>query len=190
MATETRDLLPGEYTVLGLLRREPLHGYELARCARDEGLTAVLPLEQSALYAYLNNLEERKLVSWREERAGRRPPRKRYELTPQGAATVARWLREPVMRMREIRLEFLVKLYLLGDVSPGEVPPLLERQLDVCRAYLEDISGRVPGSEGMERLIALSKESAARATVDWLEQHLTETKREPAAGVPESSAHG
>ena len=70
---DSRALLPGEHALLGLLRRRPMYGYEMAKVATDEGLTGVCPMEQSALYAYLRNLEQRGLVEWTEERVGRRP---------------------------------------------------------------------------------------------------------------------
>jgi DNA-binding PadR family transcriptional regulator len=153
-----------------------MHGYELARTARLEGLGRVCPIEQSALYAYLRNVELRGLVLWREQRAGRRPPRKLYSLTPDGVALVDTWLRSPVARMREIRREFLVKVHLLASIDPDQVAPLVERQLGVCRLYLEGTSAEVSASTGLARLVALSRSSAAVATRDWLEAYLQELR--------------
>jgi len=173
-AHSERELLAGEYIVLALLRRGAMHGYEMARTARDEGIGDVCALEQSALYTYLNNLEARELVRWTEQREGRRPPRKLYRLTAAGSAEADRWLRAPVSRMREVRREFLVKVHLLQSVEAAEVEPLLDRQLGVCRGYLDRTRAELEATSGFARLVALSKESAAEATIRWIAAYADE----------------
>lgn len=177
MAVPTRDLLSGEHVVLGLLKRGPMHGYEMARTAREEGIGDVCALEQSALYAYLNNLETRGLVRWCEQREGRRPPRKLYTLTDAGQAEAERWLRAPVVRMREVRREFLVKLHLLQSVDRSQLEPLLQRQLGICHGYLERVRGELRNASGFARLVARSKQSAAEATIAWIGSYADELKQ-------------
>jgi PadR family transcriptional regulator AphA len=179
-----RGLLAGEHIVLALLKRGAMHGYEMARTAREEGIGDVCALEQSALYAYLNNLEARGLVSWREQRQGRRPPRKLYALTARGNEETDRWLREPVARMREVRREFLVKVHLLESVRSAEVVPLLQRQLATCRLYRERIAEELRGASGFARLVALSKQSAAEATIAWIEAYADELAQGGTPGEP------
>jgi PadR family transcriptional regulator AphA len=183
-ANADRGLLAGEYVVLALLKRGPMHGYEMARMAREEGIGDVCALEQSALYAYLNNLEARGLVGWREQRQGRRPPRKLYALTASGSEEADRWLRQPVSRMREVRREFLVKVHLLESVHSADIVPLLRRQLAVCRLYLERIDEELRGAAGFARLVALSRQSAAQATIAWIEAYANELVQGGASDEP------
>ena len=168
-----RELLAGEHAVLALLRTRPMYGYEMARYFEGEDLREVCPIEQGSLYTYLRNLEGRALVTWREERAGLRPPRKRFALTREGEAAVDAWLREPVERLREVRFELLVKLYVLHTVDPAAEVTLVRKQLRVCESYRERAGERVAqAGDGFSRLVAQSKLSAADATLAWLRDHL------------------
>ena len=168
-----RALLPGEYVVLALLGLRPMHGYEMACVLEDEGLGAVCPIEQGTLYTYIRNVEARGLVDWVEERHGARPPRKTYRLTASGREVTDTWLRQPVERMREVRLEFLIKLYFLEKQDPEAHRRLLSEQIQVCEGYLSGLAAR-PQSDGFEALVLRSKRSAAEATLNWLKQYAYE----------------
>lgn len=165
-----RELLAGEFAILAILRVRPMHGYDMAAFLAAEGLLDVLPMEQSTLYTYLRNLEARALVSWTEERIGNRPPRKTYALTTTGHGTVEAWLRRPVQRMREIRLEFLLKVFFLGRIDPAAMDALLADQVALCERYLARLAERVPGTP-FERLVLASRRSAAEATLAWLSEY-------------------
>lgn len=168
----TRRLLPGESALLGLLRIRPMHGYEMARYFERDDLADVCPIEQSLLYTYLRNLEVRGLIAWSEERVGLRPPRKRYELTPAGREAVDAWLSEPAERLRDVRLEFLVKVYVLHHVDSAAERSLVLRQVETCEAYRARLAERLSraGSD-FARLVAGSKLSAAEATIRWLRDY-------------------
>lgn len=173
-----RPLLPGEHALLGLLRTRPMHGYEMARYF-ENGLGDVCPLEPSLLYAYLKNLEQRGLVHWEEERVGARPPRKRFDLTAAGRSLVDAWLREPVHQLRQIRLEFLVKLYVLHELDRAAEQELVAEQIAVVEGYREAVATRLAGAtDNFERLVAGSKLAAAQGTLTWLRLYLDEL-REP-----------
>jgi DNA-binding PadR family transcriptional regulator len=165
-----RDLFPGEYALLGLLLIKPMHGYEMARYFEGDDLTAVCPIEQSSLYTYLRTIEARGLVAWEEERVGQRPPRKRYQLTETGRAAVMRWLAAPVGRLREIRLDFLLKLYFLRELDPAAEQRLLAEQIAVVQGYLARMEA-TPTRGDFQRLVLGSKRSAAVATLDWLQAY-------------------
>lgn len=172
-----RALLPGEYAVLSLLAVRPMHGYEMVCFLGDEGLDAVCPVEQSTLYTYLRNVEARDLVTWTEERVGNRPPRKTYALTPSGEMLIHDWLRRPVERMREVRLEFLLKLFFLNLTDRPAMKVLLSEQIGVCETYLAHIQAARAESP-FRRLVALSKASAAEGTLGWLKSYAYEIEQE------------
>lgn len=169
-----RPPLPGELAVLALLLSGPMHGYEMAHCFERDDLMEVCPIEQSLLYTYLRNLEERKFVSWHETREGRRPPRKVYTLAADGREAVETWLHEPVARMRQVRLEFLLKLYFLHQLDIESERALVQRQIDVCEEYHCRLEQRADATVGFPRLVAQSKVSAAAATITWLQEYADE----------------
>ncbi|HML99310.1 MAG TPA: helix-turn-helix transcriptional regulator [Tepidiformaceae bacterium] len=170
-----RPLLPGEYAVLALLALRPMHGYEMTAFIEEEGLADVCPVEQSTLYTYLRNVEARGLVAWTEERVGNRPPRKRFELTPAGRDLIGGWLRRPVERMREVRLDLLVKLFFLERTDPAAHARLLRDQVAACERYLAGLDAAAPAG-GFQRLVARSKRTAAEATLDWLRGYAAEVE--------------
>ena len=168
-----RELLAGEYAALALLRMRPMYGYQMARYFEREDLREVCPIEQGSLYTYLRNLEARTLVDWEEERVGLRPPRKRYDLTTPGRTLVDGWLREPVARLREVRVELLVKLYVLHTIDPDMERTLVREQLQVCETYRGRAQERVARApDDFSGLVARSKLSAAEGTLTWLRAYL------------------
>ncbi|MCC7089974.1 MAG: PadR family transcriptional regulator [Chloroflexi bacterium] len=172
-----RPLLPGEYAVLALLALRPMHGYEMTAFIEEEGLSDVCPVEQSTLYTYLRNVEARGLVTWAEERVGNRPPRKIFELTPAGNELIHAWLRRPVGRMREVRLEFLLKLFFLARLDPDAHRELLAGQVRACEVYLHALDARVLLAP-FEQLVVQSKRSAAEATLNWLTRYAQEVQEQ------------
>ena len=174
-----RTLLPGEYAVLGMLALRPMHGYEMARFFDRDELSDVCPIEQSLLYTYIRNVEERALVTFHEERIGQRPPRKCYVLSEAGRSLLDRWLHQPVERMREVRLEFLLKLYFLHQLDVDGERDLLRREIEVCEAYRSRLADRANDNEGFRRLVALSKVSAAESVGNWLRAYATELSSVP-----------
>lgn len=173
-----RGLTVNEFAILALLRLlGPTHGYQMARWF-EQDLAEVCPIEQSALYAYLKNLEQRELVSWREVRLGQHPPRKIFQLTVPGESEVDVWLRKPVERMREVKRDLLLKLYFLHLLEPAHELVLLWAQIDACDAYRARIAGRLNDATGFERLVLRSKIAAANSTADWLRAYQDELEHE------------
>jgi PadR family transcriptional regulator AphA len=171
-----RDLLAGEWAVLGMLRLGPRHGYEIARALEQDGLPDVTRIEENLLYSYLKTLDRRSLIAGHEVRVGAYPPRRVFELTPAGAAAVDGWLRQAVHRLREVRLEFMLKLYFLHQLDPGAEKVLLGEQIEAVEAYIDRVAARlsVAPAQGFERLVLGSKVTAAEATLAWLRAYANE----------------
>jgi DNA-binding PadR family transcriptional regulator len=82
-------------TLLGLLEREPSHGYDLKR-DYDTYFGRGRPLPFGQVYATLSRLARDGKVTAGEAEPGSGPDRKRYAITDLGATEVATWLDEPV----------------------------------------------------------------------------------------------
>jgi DNA-binding PadR family transcriptional regulator len=82
-------------TLLGLLEREPSHGYDLKR-DYDTWFGGGKPLPFGQVYATLGRLARDGKVVVGDAEPGAGPDRKRYVITEQGATDVETWLREPV----------------------------------------------------------------------------------------------
>jgi DNA-binding PadR family transcriptional regulator len=172
MSKRTAGLSLGEYAVLGVLRERPMHGYEIARrFAADLDLGLVLPMDMSSVYAMLKELHEHGLIEGEHEMVGRHRLRMVYHLTPEAEALLLNWLAEPVHRLREVRADLLIKLYFCHAVGLACTRRLLEAQIAACHGYLARAEQLAADSsaDDFERLVRASKLSAARATLDWLD---------------------
>jgi DNA-binding PadR family transcriptional regulator len=82
-------------TLLGLLEREPSHGYDLKR-DYDAFFGRGKPLPFGQVYATLSRLARDGKVVVSEVGPGDGPDRKRYIITELGATEVEQWLTQPV----------------------------------------------------------------------------------------------
>jgi DNA-binding PadR family transcriptional regulator len=164
-------LAPTAYAILGLLRQQPMHGYEIARHFKPEAdLGQVIPADMSTIYTFLKDLQEHGLISGKRETVGARPPRTVFSPTAEAEELFLDWVRRPVARIREIRLDFLLKLYFAQQLGPAKVKALVEAQLAVGRSYLtrQKTSARALATSSFEALVLESKLTAAESTVSWL----------------------
>jgi DNA-binding PadR family transcriptional regulator len=108
------------YSLLGLLEREPSHGYDLKRdYDAFFGRGKQLPFGQ--VYATLSRLARDGKVVVGETEPGAGPDRKRYVITEQGVSDVETWLREPVEPEPHLQTVLFVKVTLaLMSGRPAE----------------------------------------------------------------------
>ncbi len=130
-----------EYAVLGLLAEGPAHGFALARQFEPGSpIGRVLTVRQPLVYRALRRLVE----SGNAEEATVEPGiaggrRVIHRITPAGRHRLASWLGEPVGHIRDLRIEFLLKIVLLqrAGVSPLS---LVQRQRDALASTLAAIA--------------------------------------------------
>jgi PadR family transcriptional regulator AphA len=192
--------MPAEHALLGLLALSESgagHGYELARhFGADAPLGNVIRLEPGMVYHHLKKLERFGWVSVLPEAVPGRPARRRFALTPAGRSELSRWLAEPVAHTREIRLEFLVKLYLALLLNPATAVRLVGEQREICARLVESLRARLRhGGEGgvdddretrFSELVLDMRQAQTQAALDWLDR----VEREAAAAVASESTRG
>jgi len=121
--------LPVRFAVLGFLCERSLHGYELAQRI-ERGLGALWRIATSQLYAVLHRLEALGLATAHVEEMDARPARTVYCVTDEGREAFEQWLRTPVAHLRDMRVEFLAKVYFLRRRSAAQVDQLIESQIE------------------------------------------------------------
>ena len=173
MAHSTHPLGPVEYALLGLLRLNPRHGYDLLNEFRPEAdLGEALRIDLSNLYAALKRLERQGLVASEVQLAGSRPPRNVYELTDRGRDEFERWLLEPVRHNREIRLDFILKLFFVPRIAPDRLGELISRQFAAAyeqeHRLADELKAHSIGSFGW--VLRQMRLTAVQATISWLEE--------------------
>ena len=108
-------------TLLGLLEREPSHGYELKR-DYDTYFGRGRPLPFGQVYATLGRLARDGKVVAADAEPGAGPDRKRYAITELGVRDVAAWLAEPVEAEPHLQTVLFAKVVLalmLGRSAEG-----------------------------------------------------------------------
>jgi DNA-binding PadR family transcriptional regulator len=98
-------------TLLGLLGREPSHGYELKR-DYDTYFGREKPVPFGQVYATLGRLARDGKVVPGESEAGAGPDRKRYAITEVGRAEVEAWLVEPMEAESHLQTVLFAKVML------------------------------------------------------------------------------
>jgi DNA-binding PadR family transcriptional regulator len=107
-------------TLLGLLEREPSHGYDLKR-DYDTFFGRGKPLPFGQVYATLARLARDGKVVAADAEPGAGPERKRYVITDQGVSDVETWLAQPVEPEPHLQTVLFVKVVLaLMSGRPAE----------------------------------------------------------------------
>jgi PadR family transcriptional regulator AphA len=104
-----------EYAVLGLLGEGPTHGFALARLLAPEGaLGRILTVRRPLIYRALDRLVELEYAEpIHREPGDSGPQRIIHKITPAGRRRIGRWLKQPVSHIRQMRIEFQLKLAIL-----------------------------------------------------------------------------
>lgn len=158
-----------ELALLGFVRHEPLHGYEIHRRLTDTPeLRLVWRMKQSRLYALLTRLEEEGYLEAVLTPQDSRPPRKVYHLTPVGISAFKRWVTEPVRLPRELRLEFMLKLFFGGEEGPETVARLIQRQQQVCAQWLASWGSDDEPARPFIRAVRRYRRGHIEAIQEWL----------------------
>lgn len=103
-----------EWVVLALLAEGPLHGFGLARqLTADSDLGRILTVHRPLVYRALDRLVDDRLVERLHTEPGDAAPRRTvHRVTDLGRRHLDTWLITPVAHVRDLRIEFLVKLRL------------------------------------------------------------------------------
>jgi DNA-binding PadR family transcriptional regulator len=173
-----------ELLLLGLLRSQNMHGYQLHE-AIDSHLGMGVQLTKPTAYRLLSNMAEDGWVTFREEQEGNRPPRRVYGITPRGEAAFQRLLRENLANYQPSDFTCQIGLAFLDELSAEEALPLLHRRHAGIEELLEATRGHGehPGSL---QLMLEHQVHLLVAELGWLESII---ERLQEAGN-QSGAHG
>jgi DNA-binding PadR family transcriptional regulator len=103
-----------EWVVLALVAEAPTHGFAISRELRvDSDLGRILTVHRPLVYRALDRLQEGELVERVTTEPGDAGPNRTViRATRKGKPGLKRWFVAPVDHVRDLRIEFLVKLRL------------------------------------------------------------------------------
>ena len=117
---------PLALAVLALLFERAMHPYEMASTLKERHKEDSIKLRYGSLYTVIEMLTKRGFVAARETtRAGNRPARTVYELTPAGLDELRDWMRDLLRHPAKEFTQFEAGLSLLPVLPPEEAVTLL-----------------------------------------------------------------
>jgi DNA-binding PadR family transcriptional regulator len=127
----------GEWAVLGLLAERSSHPFALARLLGGDGpLGKVLTVRRPLVYRAVERLANDGLIARHRTEPGESGPQRTvYRITTSGTSRLDAWLDEPVDRIRELRLGFLLKVTLLGRLDRESAPLINAQQEALADAF-------------------------------------------------------
>jgi DNA-binding PadR family transcriptional regulator len=161
-----------ELTLLGILDRTPMHGYNLFKAVCDlDGFGLIWKVKQSALYALLDKLEAQGLVVGNLITGEAHPSRREFRVTPAGREALAAWMGAPVDSIRSMRQDFFARLYFCRREGPGKALDLVERQRAACRIWQADVQAKLEASGDYTRVVLTHRLHIIRATLAWMDDY-------------------
>jgi DNA-binding PadR family transcriptional regulator len=168
-------------TLLGLLEREPRHGYDLKR-DYDIYFGRGKPLPFGQVYATLARLARDGKVVAAEAEPGAGPDRKRYLITERGVSEVQAWLAEPVEPEAHLQTVLFAKV-VLALMLGRNAESYLDAQRAVHLRRMRELTAMKRSGNVMDTLLADHGLFHLEADLRWIDltsarlQALAETVR-------------
>jgi PadR family transcriptional regulator AphA len=178
-----RELVPGEWAVLGLLAEHPAHGFALSKALAPGGEIGIIwTVPRQLVYRTLGMLEENDLVHVTGTEAGPGPVRRIMSVTPSGRRAVRQWLSEPVAHVRDARSLLMLKLVYL-ERSGRDTRSLLERQRELLLPVAAVQRERAEEAQGSQRTVELWRSECIDAVISFTERMLAASARDREVGA-------
>jgi PadR family transcriptional regulator AphA len=175
MSPLTASPLTIELSLLGLLNQKPMHGYDLYKQLNHlAGISFVWRIKQSQLYALLDKLETKGYLTSVIDQTEPLRPRKVYHLTEAGKKTFLDWVSSPVKHSREMRMEFLAKLYFARIEGKETLQKLVSEQNALAQEWLQiqrDLLANANDGD-FEALVCQFRIYQIEACLNWLEMYV------------------
>lgn len=167
--TREHELLLGEWACLGILYPAPTHGFAIAARLKPSGdVGRVWSLSRALTYRSLEQLSIRHYIRPVGEEPGiAGGNRTILAATRTGRAQLRKWLATPVVHLRDLRSELLLKL-VIADVCGIDVSEMLGAQ----RARIADIADAITAQIDREPddVVALWRSESCHAALRFLDR--------------------
>ena len=154
-------------TLLGLLEREPSHGYDLKR-EYDAWFGRDRPLAFGQVYATLARLARDGKVSGGNSEPGAGPDRKRYAITPAGSRELETWLREPAEPEPHLQTLLFTKV-VLALMSERPAAEYLDAQRAAHLRRMRELTERKRSGDLVDVLLADHALFHLEADLRWID---------------------
>jgi DNA-binding PadR family transcriptional regulator len=124
-----------KYAILGLVNRNPISGYDIAK-EFDKGLVNFWYATHSQIYPELHRLTNEGLVTYKIDTRGDKLEKKLYVITPDGKTELTKWLATLDDLDPTPKDVFRLKLFFLNEMDKEKVISQIDNQLQKRRDKL------------------------------------------------------
>jgi DNA-binding PadR family transcriptional regulator len=181
-----RVVLERELLLLGLLREQEMHGYQLLEFI-DAQMSTCVDLKKPTAYFLLDKMTAAGWIRYEQNQEGHRPPRRVYTITPEGEAVFQKLLRENLGSYQPARFATDIGLAFIDTLPPTEALALLRSRRNAAQAQLAVVQA-APAHPGGAQLMIAHQVHHLTSELGWLDQvieHLAQQaqdKGSPAIG--------
>lgn len=165
-----QQLLLGEWACLGILVPRPAHGFAIAARLKPEGdVGRVWSLSRALTYRSLDQLAIRGFIRPVGEEPGiAGGNRTILAATRTGRTKLRAWLTTPVMHLRDLRSELLVKL-ILSEICDVDLARMVQHQRAHIAQLAEALSAQIDSTDVLD-VVALWRGESAHAALRFLDR--------------------
>lgn len=167
--TSEHQLLLGEWACLGILYLAPSHGFAIAARLKPSGdVGRVWSLSRALTYRSIEQLTVRCYAQPVAEEPGiAGGNRTILAATRTGRAQLRKWLTSPVLHLRDLRSELLLKL-IIADICAVDIG----RMLVVQRAHIEQLADAIAAQVAAHPgdVVALWRSESSTAALRFLDR--------------------
>ena len=159
-------------SLLGFFIEKPSYGYELYKyISKETSFFKIWYLKQSQFYGFLERLFHEGFLSQTMVEGDQYPDRKLFTITEPGLEQLERWIIKPVNRGREMRQEFIAKLFIAQNFYKEKIGLLVENQKSECYKWLENQELFLINEKDHFQILLIDyRTKQIQAMLDWLEQ--------------------
>jgi DNA-binding PadR family transcriptional regulator len=141
-----------ELLLLGLLRVQGMHGYQLLEFVETQ-MAFCVDLKKPTAYFLLDKMAVAGWISFEQGQEGNRPPRRVYNITPEGEAVFQRLLRENMATYSPARFATDIGLAFSEALPKQESIHLLEQRRIAVQEQLDGALAAPPHPGGIQLII-------------------------------------
>lgn len=157
-----------EYALLGALMPGDTHGYEILQFL-ETALGSAFHVGASQMYVLLKRLEMDGLLASSVELQDSLPSKRIFSLTPAGRKVFLEWIQRPVEHVRDLRMEFLAKIYFFHSLSLKGGEELIRAQVRALEKVKEGIwRQQAEERDRFNRLVFRLKLATIDTWIQWI----------------------
>ncbi len=159
-----------EYALLGVLMAGPKHGYEVYNYF-SSSMDQFWRLSMSQTYALLKRMEKDGAVISKEEWQDNRPAKKIFSITRCGKERFLKWVFSPVNHVRNLRIEFMAKLFFIHQFNLKGALTIIDKQIVILQEKLHLIQrSRETSMDEFQKALHSFKIAQTVSALNWLRE--------------------